>query len=362
MDSIDLKEVYGKYGTLLMLGGAPDRLAIDSDDYTTFPPNFVGFKGLIPNCAHLIQTWDSSKKTWHGFMVHLEPGQLVVLRYDRDLAKYAVCTAPDQIKGYRTGLARLDFDEGLLAHRGLKDRKDAHHWYELTKWIRPDGLKALHGPSEQPYPNDRQAEGWLFHSDTVNWTELPSRKPSATARKDLTPAELTHAVMDRSHDFQMLWVGAWRKQYSAVLGEVQVAFLYFTKVSRPDALDCYKQLLDLLLNCDSAVEADDTLWIGLLDVIRSQILDLPKNLWSDSESDIFLKTLLKGFNELGASRVHDDNPEWRRVWINLKTALQSHMGWFFDYEDDPDGPVVEDIDGVLGSPESPYYSPGVGRR
>jgi len=131
---------------------------------------------------------------------------------------------------------------------------------------------------------------------------------------------------------------------AALLGELQLAFLLFLRLSSLRALEQWKACLHLLCHCESALVQKPRLYGRLLPIVRAQLTLAPRDFFEDELSaDNFLRGALASLAEL--SEGQPLAPPLQLELSALWTFLAAHFGITLEALragslDDEDEPVV----------------------
>lgn len=181
----------------------------------------------------------------------------------------------------------------------------------------------------------------------LSFTHIPRHLVPAGA----VGAELSQHSRDRSYALSRLLATEWSEEgTTALLGEMQMAFVAFLLGQTYDAFEQWKKLVALLCGCDSAIEDRPSLFEEFLPVIHFQLKETPPDFFVDIVSrDNFLvkslSNLFLGVAEAGA----DPNASAEVLALATRTqkfraSLQRRFDWDFGaIEADEDGPIVVEL-------------------
>jgi len=80
-----------------------------------------------------------------------------------------------------------------------------------------------------------------------------------------------------------------------LLGELQLSFLLFLRLSCLASLEQWKRLVSLLCGCEAALKARTALFVGFVQALRAQLAFAPPDFFDDELSaDNFLRSALGG--------------------------------------------------------------------
>ena len=108
---------------------------------------------------------------------------------------------------------------------------------------------------------------------------------------------------------------------AALLGELQLAFLLFLRLSSLRALEHWKAAVHLLCGCEAALTSRPALYVALLAALRAQLALAPADFFEDALSeDNFLRSSLACLAELSEGK-------------RLAPALEAELGRFWAFSE-----------------------------
>lgn len=349
MDQDTAKMLLSEGGVLVVLEmpvGA--EFGIDYNTWTV-GPRFRGVK-MIPPGLHFVyfsavDTKTKSTAPRTGFFQWFEKRQIVVKKWNTATEDMddEVLTA-EQHDTYRQGLMEMDrflgaypFDDSLRT------------WMALTGFIRPADVARLQPssgricsvPESEPLPANATSAAAVEEScrpalhAAIRFTAIPR----TLAPPNASPATVTQCSVDRTYTLDTLLHTVFSDDWSALLAELQFAFVSFLMGQVFEGFEHWKMLLHLLCSCDEALVRHTALYRELIGVLHYQLKETPQDFFVDIVSrNNFLTTCLQSlFSRV--SHMPVDEALARRV-AAFQKSITKYFSWDFDVEPDDEQPVV----------------------
>ena len=325
-------------GTLLCLDVPSGvEFGIDLRSYTV-GPRFGGVK-MVPTAGSLHLVTCGSELEQCGVFLQFEPASTCAARWDVASESLRLLAAGPEMTRLQEAVQRMEFDGKLgpypLATEG--------QWRELSCYISepvlhragvPLGTFIMPGGIDDDEPNPSSADSVQPYFDglprVANYVTLdPRRHPRG---RQLTGAALSAWHLDKSE-----WLGdLLRAEYSpneeapselaenALLGELQLAFLLFLRLSSLRSLEHWKRAVHFLCGCERALLDRPRLFCRFLALLRAQLALAPADFFEDELSaDNFLRCALAELLERteGQSLAPTLVGELRQLWRFLETQF-----------------------------------------
>eukprot|EP00753_Platysulcus_tardus_P000704 PLAT10654.2.p1 GENE.PLAT10654.2~~PLAT10654.2.p1 ORF type:complete len:441 (-),score=202.30 PLAT10654.2:3-1325(-) len=192
---------------------------------------------------------------------------------------------------------------------GLSDypTREERSWLSVSCFITPDTLRRLGLDEWQPvWPGDVDEEldaalkkyglPTSAGEQQVKWTAVRSSPPHK-----LVGEALTRFHVDGSDRLELL-IGDVAASPSEVLAELQLSFLHFQLLHSMTALLHWRQLVQLLCTCTSALRTRGTFFRRFIALLQSQLARAPADFFSDDlAADLKLQSALSGLLSLLSS-------------------------------------------------------------
>lgn len=382
-------------GTILCLDvPAQIEFGIDLRSYTV-GPRFRGIKMIPTNGLHLV-TWGSEMHVCATF-VELSASDVSVLRWDAREEALCQVQEVDELQRLVHEVRDMRHDAAL----GPYPLATQEHWSELSKYISADVLRRAEIPcgvvvepggidaAELEAELERAAAATAAasaSSDNTRAAAPPAPRAAAGGAASAASARVPTAsqagdVAARAAQFVSLDVrrsgtgrlgaalstfhldrSAWLSELlachyasgrteeeprtsaaaaeEALLGELQLAYILFLRLSSLRALEQWKALLHLLCGCDAALRERPQLYCNLAAVLRAQLAFAPDDLFvggGELGAENFLRaslaTLAENSTE-GARLAPALSEGLRRLWdfvgerfgLSLQTLLSDAGG------------------------------------
>jgi A1 cistron-splicing factor AAR2 len=325
-------------GTILCLEvPAEFDFGIDLHSYRV-GPRFKGIKMVPTVCVHLI-TW-GSELTACGMFVELEEAGVHALAWDPREEALSSVTDADDVERLAHEVRCMEHDAALGPYplsmetqwRALSgyvsERVLRRAQIPLGTSVAPGGIDDEELEKELRRAGAQQPEHSLAGPPTRaqaraagQWTGTLVDAPQAATFVELDPRRsgrgrsgpaLSSFHLDRtewllellrthySDDAECAADEASGAAEAALLGELQLAYLLFMGLSSLRALEQWKGLLQLLCNCDEALQSRASLYTKLLPILRAQLALAPADFLNEgggAEGANFLRASLAGLAE-----------------------------------------------------------------
>jgi len=150
-------------------------------------------------------------------------------------------------------------------------------------------------------------------------------------------AQLTKLYMDRTPLLKQVLTKFTNE--NELLGELQYSFVCFLIGRTLSGLEQWKRIVDLLCNCEEAIELHPDLYLKFIRVISVQLKELPEDFFSNElTSKNFLNKSLQSLMQI-LSESQMSKPMSTQVSV-LKTLLREKFQKNFDEDEEEDQPVV----------------------
>ena len=125
-----------------------------------------------------------------------------------------------------------------------------------------------------------------------------------------------------------------------LLGEMQYAFICLLVAQSVQGLEQWKNIIDLLTNCQDALQEKQEFYLQFVQSLIFQLKELPKDFFSDQlTNNNFLNQSLKSFMEIvNESQI---NQNLSKKIKQLNEMLSKRFNKTFDI--DSDGPIIVKI-------------------
>lgn len=190
----------------------------------------------------------------------------------------------------------------------------------------------------------------MKHDETceINFTKMPTQSyPTGSSLNDITKHSIDLSykldlfVKDQHKNMQPN-----NEDESAnidnLLGELQFAFVCFLIGNVYDGFEQWKSILNLVCNCEKAIELYPGFYLKLVNALYYQLGEMPLDFFTDiTTSNNFLVVHLHNlFENIKESSSNDSNEKLKRRCDQFKNYLQQKYN--FDFEEEPDeyAPVI----------------------
>jgi A1 cistron-splicing factor AAR2 len=337
-------------GAILCLG-TPNNTEFGVDYYSyTVSDQFIGFND-VPFGVHYIYYSISGKDSPGGprisiFFVLNNITRYHVIQYNNDLEVFELVSQDSDL--YSETVAK--YEQGQFGNRiGPYPHDHTKQWRDIADYITPSTVDRLQPIHKFIYSTLTTEEETVLrqHQDKVD----PNRKFSSESTNDgrvyythiprklkkqgATPQEITKINFDKSALLEQLLADYKHEQAEKeLLAEFQFAFVCFLIGQCQDALEQWKNIIELLCNCDEAMESHEDLFTNFIQILKKQLHSIPKDFFVDelSERNFLTKTLTSLYGIIS-----EDSPEnVQNQAIELKSQLLEQFNWTLDQDDDPD--------------------------
>lgn len=258
----------------------------------------------------------------------IQPSQIVTHRWDSSIEDI-IPLQEEESERYKAGVRRMEFDSYLGAFP--LDSDQLQSWKSLTQFISPQTInKCTLCTKEQ-----NQFE---FTSIPKRW--IPENEKSCVG------ADRTKYFMDKSYLLHHLIETNFNHSWENLFGEFQFSFICFWLAECYEAFEQWKDWICLFCNCEKSLEMYAEKWVNILNMIESQLSEVPKDFFVDILScKNFLEPTLRSLFELVGYA--DTESSLGKSFSKLKLTCEKRFEKSFtmiqpieDYSDDEDLPVV----------------------
>ncbi|XP_022109074.1 protein AAR2 homolog [Acanthaster planci] len=369
MDQDTARQLFEEGATLLFLNvPLGTEFGIDYNTWNT-AEHFKGVK-MIPPGVHFVyysavNVRDRCTAPRMGFFHCFRRREVMVLSWskrDEDAVEHFLEDGEEA--EYRGRLREFDPCLGSYPYESLKK------WVSLTSHITENSVKDLM-PScqriysapqliaddetrttaeraklaenqrlEHPEGSGVSAEDLLPRMHSKPGTEIRfSPIPDKNYPVGASPAEITKYSMDLSYTLENMLRTRYPDRPTAILGEIQFAFICFLVGQVYDGFEQWKRLVHILCASEESLVAHQDLYASFITALHFQLKEVPADFFIDIVStDNFLTTTLREFftNLQGAEVGQPLKVKGRR----FKESLTKRFRWDFDALPDEDAPVV----------------------
>jgi len=368
------------------------EFGIDLRSYTV-GPRFRGVKMVPPHGVHMITCGNEIEQT--GVFVSLRPSETCAMSWDAPTETLKLLDDAAMREQLTHAVQRMELDAFLgpypLATEG--------QWHELSDLVTEDVLRRAGVPAgtfimpggidDDDEGDDIQAQQHLqpYFDGTArvaHFVQLDPRKQRTQRGHGRTGAALSQFHIDRSEwlrellacDYGSESTGGCRGSSdggggggekgdgthvagsaaaaaaaeAALLGELQLAYLLFLRISSLRALEHWKACVHLLCHCEAALLDRPRLYARLLRILRAQLALAPRDFFEDELSaDNFLRDALANLAELAVGQPLGPQleAEFGQLWGFLAThfglTLEALRAGALDEEDEPVVVVYADL-------------------
>ena len=390
-------------GTILCLGSPPagqQEFGIDLQIYA-IGPRFGGIK-MVPAGLHLV-TWGTDLSRC-GVFIALEGADVSVMQWDQKAETLVPVTEEEVAQRHAAAVRRMEHDATL----GPYPLATEPQWRELCGHISVRVLRralipvgALVAPSSmdaEAFEKELEAAKKMMRPEEGSPAPgSPSPPMAREVRQGCAPPPthldddtgpvgaafvtldprasgraLSGAALSRFHLDKSEWLaqllasaydeGTSAESEAALLGELELAYLLFLRLSCLRSLEQWKALVHLLLGCDQALREHPGLFSNFIAVLRAQLALAPHDVFeSELTDDNFLRGALAGLaDRTGEGACQGAAPlppaltaELQRLWAFLEAqfslTVDSLRASVLDEDDQPvvvlDEPLMLMTDG-----------------
>ena len=212
---------------------------------------FLGLK-MIPAGIHYIYyspvSKDKDVAPRRGFFIHIDPGQVLVHRFDPDNEEIVDDVSSEEMDRFRSNLKNIDGNLGVYPYNS---------W---SKWVSLSNRIDLPSITKYKCINDGNSldVGYQF-------TDIPKQKYPDEANA----AEITKYSLDSSYQLEKFLQH--HSQIEAVLTELQLSFILFLIGQDFDSFTQWKLIIDMLCNCGDALLKYSKLYKSFLNDLHFQV-------------------------------------------------------------------------------------------
>ena len=283
------------------------EFGIDMRTYSV-GPQFRGVKMIPPHGFHLITCGNDIEQS--GLFIELGPADVCVMQWDPSVEMLCLLKDTEQVGRLTHEVRQMEHDRFL----GPYPLKTEQQWTGVSGFITqsvllragiPPGTFIMAGGIDDEalgHNGARQVQPYFDGAARVaQFVQLDPRQRAQDSGR--TGRELSQFFFDKSE-----WLGELlAHEYSTdastspeaeLLGELQLSFLLFLRLSSLRALEQWKAGVHLLCACDSAIVTRQSLYVRLLCILRAQLALAPPDLFEDALSeDNFLRVALASLAE-----------------------------------------------------------------
>jgi A1 cistron-splicing factor AAR2 len=245
---------------VLLLLETPPNLSLRIDNATCEPgPLFKGIKGLPAGPHYCVYSSDRAGISKSSFFFYAKPRDVLVKKWSAEDLEY-IALSEAETECFTSAAAEFD---RILAQYPL----EAYPlWQDLTKYVRVQVLHKVEPVSRQVWSVEREVESTGRELEALStarggffFTEVPRRR----VKFGMSAAEITMSNFDKSLILQDLLASQYALPHD-ILGELQLAFLAFVLGENYQGLMQWKDLIDLLCNCEAALQTMPTLFYDFI--------------------------------------------------------------------------------------------------
>ena len=360
-------ELTQRGGTLLCLDVPSGvEFGIDLRSYTV-GPRFGGVK-MVPTAGLLHLVTCGSELEQCGVFLHLKPASTCAARWDASSETLRLIEAGTELTQLHGAVQRMEFDEKL----GPYPLATEEQWRGLSCYISEDVLRRAGVPLGTfivpgGIDDDEPSEG-ISSADRMQpfFDGLPRVATFVTLdpRRHPRGRQLNGAALSALHLDKSEWLGdLLAAEYTtneeaprelaekaltaelaenALIGELQLAFLLFLRLSSLRSLEHWKRGVHLLCGCERALLDRPRLFCRFLALLRAQLALAPADFFEDELSaDNFLRRAFAELLErtegqpLAPSLVSELRRLWRLLEAQFGLTLDSLRTGTMDEEDEP---------------------------
>ena len=217
---------------------------------------FLGLK-MIPAGIHYIYYSPVSKDKdfapRRGFFIHLDPGQVIVHRFDIVNEEIVDDVPAEEVERFRKNLKNIDCNLGVYPHKSWSK------WVSLSNRI--DMASIIQ------YQRTNNGDNGL--DSVFQFTDIPKQKYPDGANA----AEITKHSLDSSYQLGKFLEN--HTKVEAILTELQLSFILFLIGQDYDSFNQWKLIIDMLCNCGDALLKYSKLFKSFLNDLHFQVLTIP---------------------------------------------------------------------------------------
>lgn len=236
---------------VLLLLETPPNLSLRLNNTTCDPgPLFKGVKGLPPGPHYVVYSSDRQGISKSSFFFYARPRDVVVRKWSADDLEY-VPLSEDEAECFTSHAEEFD---KILSEYPV----ESHHlWQELTKHVSLQVIRKVEPVNRKVWSAEREflttgreleamagARGGFFFS------EVPRRR----VKFGMSAVEITMSNFDKTMILQDFKESQYADERD-ILGEFEMAFLAFVLGENYEGLVQWKELLNLLCNCEAGLKS-----------------------------------------------------------------------------------------------------------
>jgi len=283
---------------------------------------FLGLK-MIPAGIHYIYYSSVSKdkdvSPRRGFFINIQPGQLIVHRFDPTIEEIVDDVSEVEVERFRENLKNIDGNLGAYPHQSWSK------WVSLSSRLKYEKVKQY-----QSIVGDNSLDV------KYNFTEVSKQKyPDGSSA-----AEVTKHSLDSTYQLQKFCENL--ENIEMLLVELQLAFVLFLVGQDYESFNQWKLMVDMMCGCGDALNKYPKLFTCFIDELHFQLQEVPEDFFIDiiSCNNFLVMTLTNLFCNI---REFEAETKLKSKAISFENHLTKKFGWTFaDEEDDEFCPVVVD--------------------
>eukprot|EP01080_Neovahlkampfia_damariscottae_P005540 gene5540-9360_t len=282
-------------GATVILLNVPHGFHFGIDYYSyQVTEQFMGFKD-IPKGIHFFSYTSDSNVPNTSFFEFLEPGDIKV--YEWNTKKEDFETVSKDVENEMTSKFK---NNKIYQHVAPYPKEIYKTWCGLSNQISKSLLSKLEPVKKKIFPvSDNNSES-KYH---IYFTKIPNH----LSLKDKTPAEISKMYFDKTEIFETVLT---QKTEKEVLGELQFSFILFLIGQNFNGFDQWKKMLNLVCNCDEAIQKHDSFFLNFISVLQFQLETTPDDFFiQDFTSENFLTKCLISFFEIILNQQEKDQKE-----------------------------------------------------
>ena len=216
---------------------------------------FLGLKMIPKGCHFLYYSSvgkDSDVSPRRGFFINIEPGEVIVHRFDPKTEDIVDDVSADEVERFRLNLRNIDGQLGVYPFGSWSK------WVSLSSRLNMDLI--------QKYKVKSDAGDNSLFDVTYNFTAVRKQKYPDGANA----AEISLHCLDSS--FQL---DTWLRHHEssdAVLVELQLAFIVFLVGQQYESFNQWKLVVDMMCGCGESLDKYPKLFISFLNDLHFQVI------------------------------------------------------------------------------------------
>jgi len=256
----------------LLIIGIPREMKFGIDYMTwTVTSKFMGIKNIPPG-VHYIHTTNFNSNARIGFFISTKPGTVIVKTWDDTNSFLTNMNNKILEEKIKRSTLNEDFDK----YMGLYPYETLCNWKRLSIFITPKIISKLspinlNGSSSEikKYKNFRKIDQY--------YTSIPN---FYCYKDDCTPQQITKINVDKTEMLEQILKNM-SNSYNNYLGELNYAFVSFLLGQCFESLDQWRQMTEILLDCENGLETHKELFIRFIDLLHNQLKDIPYDFFKD---------------------------------------------------------------------------------